>query len=157
MAIFSRTSDGSRSAARCSRCRAAGRRETRARYSLWTCAQLELERQPAVGQLVLDDDQQAGRVAVEPMDDPRPIFAGQRRERVVVELECVDQGAAPVPSGRVGDHPRRLVHDRQSLVLVDDLDRDVFGLRRRVGQIGQADADPVAGPDAIRGLHQAGR
>ena len=28
-------------------------------------------------------------------------------ERVVVELECVDQGPAPVSAGRVGDHVRR--------------------------------------------------
>ena len=55
--------------------------------------QLELETQPAMGQLVLDDDEQAGRVAVEPVDDPRPMLAGQGRERVVVELERVDQGA----------------------------------------------------------------
>ena len=82
-----------------------------------------------MGQVVLDDDQQARGVAVEPVDDPRPVLAGDGRERVVVELEGVDQRAGPVPLGRVGDHAGRLVDDGERLVLVDDLDRDVLGRR----------------------------
>src|SRR5207237_763298 len=65
-------------------------------------APLELERQPAMGQLVLDDHEQARGVAVEAVDDAGTILAGQRGERVVVELQRVDQGAPPVAFGRVG-------------------------------------------------------
>ena len=75
---------------------------------------LELQGQPAMRQLVLDDDQQAGGIAVEAMDDPGPVFAGEGRERVEVELDRVDQRPAPVPLGRVRDHARRLVDDGQA-------------------------------------------
>ena len=105
-------------------------------------AQLELNGELAMGQVVLDHDQQAGRVAVETMDDSRPIRTGQGREGVVVELEGVDQCPAPVSLGRVGDHAGGLVDDGQKLVLVHDLDGDVFRLRGRVGQLGEPDAIP---------------
>ena len=118
-------------------------------------ALFELDGQPAMGHLVLDDDQQAGRVAVEAVDDARPIFAGEGRQRVVVKLKCIHQRPSPVAAGGVGDHVGRLVDDRQKLVFVDDLERDVFGLGRGVGQIGKPDADHVARADAVRGLDHA--
>ena len=40
-------------------------------------AKFELKRQPAVGQVVLDDDQKPGRVAVEAVDDSRAILAAR--------------------------------------------------------------------------------
>ena len=39
---------------------------------------LELGGELAVGQVVLGDEQQARGVAVEPVDDPRPVLAGRR-------------------------------------------------------------------------------
>ena len=41
-------------------------------------AVLELESELVMDALVLGDDQKAGRVAVEAVDDARPIFAGER-------------------------------------------------------------------------------
>ena len=79
--------------------------------------------------LVLGDDQKARRVAIESVNDSRPVFAGKRREPIEMKLKRVDQRAAPVSSRRVGDHSGRLVHDGQMLVFVDDLDRQVFRLR----------------------------
>ena len=60
-------------------------------------SKLELKRQPPMRELVFDDDEQARRVAVEPVDDARPILAGDGRECVIVKLEGVDQGPLPVP------------------------------------------------------------
>ena len=43
-----------------------------------------------------------------------------------VPLEGVDQRAGPVPLRRVDDHVGRLVHDREPVVLVQHVERDVF-------------------------------
>ena len=96
-----------------------------------------------------------GRVAVEPMDDARPVLAGHRRERVVMELDRVDQRPCPVALGGMRDHPRRLVDDRERLVLVDDVDRDVLGDGCGVEELGQPDADDVARAHLVRGLDRA--
>ena len=85
-------------------------------------AVLELKSELVVNALVLGDDQEARRVAVEAVDDAGPVFAGQRGKPIEMKLEGVDQGAAPVSSGRMGDHSGRLVDDGQILVFVDDLD-----------------------------------
>ncbi len=61
----------------------------------------ELAGELAVGPVVLGDDQEARGVAVEPVDDPRPVLAADGGERVEVELEGVDQRPGPVPLGRL--------------------------------------------------------
>ena len=115
---------------------------------LLDAAKLELESELVMDALVLGDDQEAGRVAIEAVDDPGPILAGERREPVEVELERVDQRAAPVSPRGVRDHSRRLVDDGQMLVVVDDLDREVFGLGRRIA---------AARADGSRSGRRAGR
>ena len=110
-------------------------------------AELELKSQLVMDALVLGDDQEAGRVAIEPVDDSGPVFAGKRGKPIEVELERVDQRAPPVSPRRMGDHSGRLVDDRQMLVVVDDLDRQVFGLRARL---------PAARADGSRRCRRAG-
>ena len=83
----------------------------------------------ACARVVAGDHQQPARVAVEAMDDARPLDAG---DPAVVGSppgeQRVDQRAVAVAGRRVDDEPGRLVDDQQVVVLVDDLDRD-----RRVG------------------------
>ena len=65
-------------------------------------AQLELKSKLMVDALVLRDDQETRRVAVEAVDDPRPFFAGECGKAVEMKLKGVDQRAAPVsPRGCV--------------------------------------------------------
>ena len=55
-----------------------------------------------------------------------------------------------VAGGRMHHQPRRLVDDDQLVVLVDDVERDVFG--RRLGRLvaaAQSTRDRVAGIDAM--------
>jgi hypothetical protein len=57
-------------------------------------------------------------------------------EIVDVVEQRVDQRAARVPGGRMHHHARRLVDDDQIAVLVDDRERQRFGLRRRIDRLG---------------------
>ncbi len=50
------------------------------------------------------------------------------------------------------DHSGRLIDDQQVFVLVDDLERDVFGLGVRCIGLRDFELDHVAGGDSIRGI-----
>ena len=83
--------------------------------------QLRLERD--LGGVVARDDEQAARVAVEPMDDPGPPDTAERRELApprVHREQRVDDRAVLVPGRRMRHEPGGLVDDEDVGVLVDD-------------------------------------
>jgi hypothetical protein len=76
------------------------------------------------------DDEQARGVAVEPVDDPRPVLVAACH---VVHEEALDERAAPVPSGRMDDDAGGLVDHEQVLVLPRDDEIHLLGLERAGG------------------------
>ena len=85
--------------------------------------------------VVLGDDEQAARVAVEPMDDARPQFAGHVAKPIEMKLQARRQRPPVVRLARMGDHPGGFVDDDQRLVFVDDLQRNVFRRERLIGAV----------------------
>ena len=83
------------------------------------------------------DDEQAGSVPVEPVDDPRAVrfFPAGRAE---VE-QPLDQRPVRMSRRRMDNHPSRLVHDEQVRVFVRDAQIDLFGLQR--GRFGGGEID----------------
>ena len=76
-----------------------------------------------LGGVVLGDHQQAARVAVEAMDDPRPRDAGDAAVLAAAgagEQRVDERVAVVMPGRRMDDEARRLVDDEQVVVLVDD-------------------------------------
>lgn len=82
-----------------------------------------------VGSIVLRYHHEAGRASVEPMDDSRSQLTPDAAEILNVMQERIDECAPPVTCRRMDNHPRRLVHDDQMRVIVDD--RNGKGFRRR--------------------------
>ncbi len=115
-------------------------------------ARLELGAEVAVRVFFLGDEDGAAGVAVEAVDDARPVVAAVVAQLAEVELQGVDQRAAPVPLRRVDDHVVRLVDDRQELVLVEDVERDVFRHREVVRRRRQPDFDVIAVADLVTRL-----
>src|SRR5690606_2542288 len=115
-------------------------------------AEFELQRQLAVGLLLLGDQDGAAGVAVEAVDDAGAVVAVVVAEVVEAEAQGVDERAAPVPLGGVDDHVGGLVDDGEVLVLVEDLEVDVLGDRLGARRLGRGDADDVAVADAVAGL-----
>ena len=68
------------------------------------------------------DDEQAGGVAVEAVDDPRALLLPTRR---AVRQQRLRERALGVPGAGVNDDTRRLVDDEEMLVLVRDRDVDL--------------------------------
>ena len=95
------------------------------------------------------DHDQPARVAVEAMDDPGPLDAGDPApgRAVAVRQERVDQRPAGVPRRRVDDEAGRLVEDQQVVVLVDDLERDI-GLGGQIEGDDLGDVEPQLRADA---------
>ena len=112
----------------------------------------ELRRQPFMGDVGLGDDEQARRVLVDSVDDPRPRHSADPAEPPGAMVEQgVDQRAVEIAGGRMDDHPRRLVDDEQMIVLEDDVERDV--LRLVMCRLGLGNGDLVgAGQRLDRGV-----
>src|SRR6185503_494872 len=81
---------------------------------------VELRLQRVLGELALREQDEAGRVAVDTMDDKRPPAAALPE----IDLQILEDGWSVVPALRWQRHreeARRLVQDDQRVVLVDDL------------------------------------
>ena len=93
------------------------------------------------------DDEEARRVAIEPVDDARPVVVaagGAEREQAVHERPRL------LPAGGMDDEAGRLVDDEEVLVLVDDVERDRLG--DELPGLGQRDVEllPALEPEALR-------
>ena len=84
--------------------------------------------------------------AIEPMDDAGPLLAADAAEIVDMMEERVHQRAAGMAGRRMHDHARRLVDDDQIAILVDDRQRQRFGLRLRLDRLRDVDRDRPGPP-----------
>ena len=112
-------------------------------------AGLELGHDRGLRRVGPGDHQQPARIAVEAMDDARPLDAGDAAPglAVAVRQERVDQRAARMTGRRVDDEAGRLVDDQQVVVLVDDPQRDVGRGREIEGdRLRDVDRSSVPGP-----------
>ena len=70
----------------------------------------------------------AAGVFVESVDNAWSLLAPDSRKLFAVMQESIDQCPVPVASGRMDNHPGRLVDDYKILVFKEHLQSDVFGL-----------------------------
>jgi hypothetical protein len=106
----------------------------------------------AVGAVVLGDDDAAGGVFVEAMDDAGAGFTADAGEVVAVMEEGVDEGAVGVAGGGVDDEAGGFVDDEDVAVLIEDFDGDVLGDDFDGGGVGDGEGDEVAGANDGAGL-----
>src|SRR5688572_17277815 len=95
---------------------------------------VELARELLVRAIVLGDDHEPGRAAVEAVDDPRPQFPADPAEVRDVVQQGVHERAAVMSRGGMDDHPRGLVEHHQVRILVNDAERQRLRERRRGGR-----------------------
>ncbi len=91
--------------------------------------------------VVLADNEGAGRVPVNPVDDAGPLFPIDSGQRIPAVIENgVDQGIVLVSGGRMDNHALGLIYNQDVSVLIDNVQRyvlgrhiDFFGLRKPNG------------------------
>src|SRR5438093_466148 len=69
-----------------------------------------------------------------------------------VKRQGTCQRSRPVAAGWMNHHPRRLVDRDNVLVLIQNVERDLLGVRTRSIHRRQDHFDPVAGPQSMRDL-----
>ena len=115
-------------------------------------AVLELLREGVVRGVVLRDEDDARRVAVEPVDDAGAQHAADAGEIGAVREDRVDERAGRVAGRRMHRHAGRLVDDEHVGVLEQDVERDVLGDRGRFFGRRDIDAHALAGIEPQRCL-----
>src|SRR6185436_2222249 len=72
------------------------------------------------------DDQQARSIAIETMNKTGPHLRSLARKVLEMICECVGECAGRRACRRVDDESGRFVHDKESIVFVNNLDRNIF-------------------------------
>ena len=103
--------------------------------------------QPGVGLLAAGDDEQARGVAVEPVDDSRPLLVLPARGQ---PDEPVHERAARVPGRGVDDDAGRLVHDEHVLVLPRDPERHLLPLELCRDPLGHGQLELLPALEPVR-------
>src|SRR5262249_48653345 len=115
-------------------------------------APFELPAQQVVNLIVLGDNEQTARAAVETMDDSRSQLTCDVTERVEMELQARRQRAPVVRFAGMRDQSSRFVDDNQKIVFVHDFERNVLGKERLVGNLRQPDRQNVVDPQTPAGF-----
>lgn len=110
----------------------------------------KLTAQPMMLLVVLGDDQHAAGVAIQPMQDAGTQLPSDVTKLVKVKLQCSGQHAAVVSLARMHDHPDGFVDHDRAIVLGHNIDRNVFGRQRSVGEFGQLDRDAIVHSQSTR-------
>ncbi len=110
----------------------------------------ELGDEGLVGGVGFGDDEAAGGVFVEAVDDAGAFDAADAGElALAVVEESVDEGAVGVSGAGVDDHAVGFVEDDDVFVFVEDVEGDVLGCVFEGDGFGDDDGDFVAGFDGV--------
>jgi hypothetical protein len=84
-------------------------------------AGLELRGEMALTAVVLGDQQETGRIFVEPVHDAWTFFTPNARQCLAMKQQRIDQGTAGMPRRRMDHQPWRFIDDEQGFVFIDNL------------------------------------
>lgn len=101
---------------------------------------------------MLGDDDAAGSVFVEAVDDARSGLSTDAGEVVAMMKQSIDQGAVRVACGGVDDEARGFVDDEDVAVLIEDLQGNVLGDDFDGGGVGNSEGDLIARANDGTGL-----
>ena len=84
------------------------------------------------------------------MDYPRPYDTVYRRQLITaVKHYSINESTCVISDSRVNDHARRLIHDKQILVLIHYIERYVLRQNIQRFRFGQFDRQTVAGAQLV--------
>ncbi len=114
-------------------------------------ASFELAGDAPMGFIGFGDEDEAGGVAIEAVDDAGAPGVGAGGEGGVGILgvvdEGVDEGAGPVSAGGVNDEVGLFIDGEEGVIFVDDVEGNIFGEEGFGDGDGEGDVDGVAGAE----------
>ena len=113
-------------------------------------AVLELRGKSSVAHIVPGDHDQPRRALVEAVHHARPRRAADRGPGASAAEQGMDEGSGVVPRRRVDDHAGGLVDDRDVVVLVNDVQRDLLRAGLEDIRLRDLEVDDVSGSHAVR-------
>lgn len=102
--------------------------------------------------IIFADDKRSGRILVDPVNDAWPedtVDPGQTVSAVI--QQSIYQSVLIMPRGGMNDHILRLIDDEETIILIENVERDVLGQNRRLLIVGNCQVNPVSGLDFIIG------
>jgi hypothetical protein len=96
---------------------------------LFDCARAELLTKNAMCNIIARYDHGSGGAAVQPVHDSRTKISANCRERSEVMEQSIDQRASRRARSGVNDHSRGLIDRDDVFVLIEHIDRYLFGRR----------------------------
>ena len=114
---------------------------------------LDLFCQGKVGLVILGADHHPAGIFVQPVDDAGPDDPVDPRKVFAVVQQGIDQCPIRIPSCRMDHHTSRFVHHDYILVLVEDIQRDIFRLCLQIRRRQHRDLEHIARFHFIVGLH----
>jgi hypothetical protein len=102
-----------------------------------------------VGGVIFGDEDYAGSVFVEAMNDAGAERVATLRERLTAAEQRVDESAAKISGSGVDDHSGGFVDGDDVIVFVEDVERDGFGFGEDGRALGSVDGDEFAAMKAM--------
>lgn len=113
----------------------------------------ELRRECYVGFISLGHDKAAAGLLIKAVNDSRPSDPADAAELPFAMVEqCVYKRVFLVTGGGMHHQPRRLVEHEQRVILMQDVERDFFGLGIRRARFGPVNFHLFSGPWRMRRL-----
>ena len=117
----------------------------------------KLRAQRLVGPVVLRNHHQAGGVLVQPVHDAGPFDSADAGEAgSAMRDQGVDQRAGLMAGGGMHHQSPRLVDNDDVVVLIDDVERDIFARGFSRDRLRHVDCDRIPGGDMISGVADRG-
>ena len=114
---------------------------------------LELSRKVPMCVICLSSDNYAGGVLVETMHDAGTLNTANTGESFTVVKQRIDQCAGLGITGGMDGHTSRLIHDNQSGVFIQDIERDRFRFNCLKGtRVGKCERNLITGSEFVAGL-----
>ena len=96
--------------------------------------------------VIFADDQGTGRVAVDAVYDPRTKYTVDAGKGALTVIKhSIDQCAGVMTGGRMHYHSLWLVHDEQIVILIEDVEWNVFRFGGKFFRFWHRQKDPVSG------------
>ena len=117
--------------------------------TLFRASGRELRRQGLVGAVIFCDDQAAGGVLVQAVDDARAFHSADAGEVPAVVEQGVYDGAVRVAGRGMHDHAAFLVDDYHVFIFIQDVQGDILRLGFRRFRFRNADGDGITAGDGV--------